>query len=119
MWTYSQSSGTLSRDGVTLGRGYSGAGPGKNNPALEKFHNVGPIPKGAWKIGSPVDNSLGASVMPLTPAAGTETYGRSGFWIHGDSKSHPGLASHGCIVLNFNVREEIAAFGDPDLTVVE
>jgi hypothetical protein len=46
MWTWHQSSGDLSHDGSHVAHGYSGAGDGKNNPAFQRVHNVGPIPQG-------------------------------------------------------------------------
>ncbi len=45
-------------------------------------------------------------------------FGRSGFLIHGDSVSHPGEASEGCIILDRNVRETIANDDDKYLVVV-
>jgi hypothetical protein len=118
MWTYRQSTGLLSRDGVKCGIGYSGLGGGKDQPADQDARGEGPIPAGAWTIGPPhADPQLGPHVMALTAAAGTETFGRSAFFIHGDSLAHPGQASHGCIVLSFSMREQISASGDNDLTV--
>ncbi|MGF6612072.1 hypothetical protein OKW45_006994 [Paraburkholderia sp. WSM4175] len=32
--------------------------------------------------------------MPLTPNPGTHTFGRDAYFMHGDSKSHPGSASN-------------------------
>jgi hypothetical protein len=118
MWSYSQSTGELTHDGVQVGTGYSGLGSGKDNPALENVPDVGPVPEGEWTIGPPEDSpELGPHVMALEPKPGTETFGRSGFFIHGDSLEHPGQASHGCIVMPFPVREQISASGDTDLTV--
>jgi hypothetical protein len=96
MWTYSQSSGALSRNGQLLATGYSGLGLDKDVPADQAVVGEGPIPEGLWTIG-PAENhpQLGPHVMPLLPKPGTETFGRSGFFIHGDSLAHPGQASHG------------------------
>ena len=124
MWVYAQASGELSRDddAAVVSTGYSGSGEGKNNPAMQQIHDVGPIPRGIWHIGEPkcVDSvgPHGPFVLPLTAADGTETFGRSGFLCHGDSYGHPGQASHGCIVLNRHVREAIAASHDQLLKVV-
>src|ERR1700752_4354059 len=41
-WTYAQKSGELQQDGKPVATGYSGAGAGKNNPALENLPNAGP-----------------------------------------------------------------------------
>ena len=120
-WTYSQKSGTLSQDDHKVAKGYSGAGQGKNNPAMQEVHNVGPIPQGDWTIsGPPADTKThGPYVLKLRPASETETFGRSGFLIHGDSKEHPGTASQGCIVVSRAVREKVWTSGDKDLKVVE
>jgi len=94
-------------------------GEGKNNPALQNVHDVGPIPQGHWHIGPPYDTRThGPHVMALTPEAGTETFGRSGFLIHADSISHPGKASCGCIVLSNALRYQISGSGDRELEVV-
>ena len=101
---YEQSTGKLwSQDGITLlANCYSGFGPGKNNPDLQDKIGVGPIPAGFYKIGEPqyVDKTgpHGPYVLPLVPDAGNEMHGRGGFLIHGDSLSHPGQASHGCVI---------------------
>lgn len=97
MWTYSQSSGVLSRNGVFVGKGYSGAFPdGYNKPAMQAVRDIGPIPQGAWKIsGPPVDTSEhGPYVLTLSPKEGTDTFGRDGFLCHGDTIV-PGHASQG------------------------
>src|SRR5579883_1483500 len=101
-WTYSQKSGLLSQDDREVAHGYSGASDGKNNPEMQDVHNVGPIPQGDWTItGPPVDTKThGPYVLKLTPAIETETFGRSGFLMHGDSKEHPGTASQGCIIMS-------------------
>ena len=119
-WTYSQKSGELEQDGKPVATGYSGAGAGKNNPALQNVPNVGPIPQGDWTIvGPPTDTSdHGPYVLKLNPVAGTETFGRSGFLMHGDSKEHPGYASHGCIILPRSVREQVWNSGDSELEVL-
>jgi hypothetical protein len=96
MWIYQQQTGELRRFGVLVDVGYSGFGPGKNNPALEAQKDIGPIPRGMYSIGREFDSSReGPMVMRLTPAPDTNTYGRSGFEIHGDAKEHLGCASHG------------------------
>jgi hypothetical protein len=119
MWTYNQSNGSLTRNDVPAGEGYSGFGEGKNNPALQTVHDVGPIPQGLYSIGPPHDTPThGPHVMALTPAAGTNTFGRDGFLIHGDSIANPGTASHGCIILPRAIRDEIASSGDHQLQVV-
>lgn len=111
----------LDKDGVLVARNvYSGFGEGKNNPAMESVHDVGPIPEGLWKIsGPPQDTEThGPYVLALYPQKGTETYGRSGFLIHGDSIAAPGTASHGCIICDRRTRSAIWQSADYDLTVV-
>jgi hypothetical protein len=119
-WTYSQVSGELQQDGKHVAHGYSGAGDGKNNPPMENVPNVGPIPRGDWNItGPPADTRThGPYVLHLEPKPETETFGRNGFLIHGDSKEHPGTASQGCIILPRPVREQVWTSGDRDLEVV-
>jgi hypothetical protein len=119
MWTFEQKTGKLLHDGASVGVGYSGHGEGKCNPERERERGVGPIPRGFWAIGpAHFSDTKGPVVMRLTPLSGTETYGRSGFLIHGDSIHVPGTASLGCIVLPRALRLAIAESGDTDLEVV-
>ncbi len=117
MWFYRQSTGDVLRQFAV---GYSGAGAAKNVPAREKDPGQGPIPRGKWTIGTPRDTAEhGPYVMPLIPAPGVKTYGRTGFLIHGDSLRAPGTASRGCIILPRTVRIAIWASGDHDLEVID
>jgi fermentation-respiration switch protein FrsA (DUF1100 family) len=119
MWSYSQHDGSLFHDYVYVVTGYSGADAGKNTPAAENVHDVGPIPRGRWVIGTLFDSDThGPDVMHLVPEPATETYSRSGFLIHGDKIGEPGVASHGCIILPRAVRKQIAASNDHTLEVV-
>jgi hypothetical protein len=116
-WTYSQSTGQFSRNGV-VATGYSGAPTARNNPDMQGVHNVGPIPQGRYTIGVPHNTAThGPHVMSLTPNAGTNTFGRAGFLIHGDSVRAPGTASQGCIIMDAATRQKISASGDVDLIV--
>lgn len=128
MWTYKQKTGELEvtvtyESNVTstevIASGYSGAGRGKNNPDYQSVPDQGPIPQGQWLIcGPPIDTpSHGPYVLHLAPCENTNTFGRSGFLIHGDSKQHPGEASHGCIILPRAIREKVWQSGDRDLLV--
>lgn len=121
MWTYRQRTGQLfNQFGNLIHAGYSGHGEGKNNPALEHVHNVGPIPQGRYSIGFPFDSSShGPFCLRLAPLPGTDTFGRDGFLMHGDSIQHPGEASEGCIIMPRNVREEVYFSDDKILHVVE
>lgn len=119
-WIYSQRSGHLHHEGERFLGGYSGCGAGKNCPDFQDQHNVGPIPRGVYRIGDPYDTAThGPYVLPLTPDAANEMHGRAGFLIHGDSHARPGEASQGCIIQARAVREEIHASGDRMLEVIE
>lgn len=120
MWTFNQSTGELSLDGQPVALGYSGHDNGRNNPELQAAANVGPLPCGFWTIHAPEDTpDHGPFVMRLQPDAETNTFGRSGFLIHGDSREHPGEASHGCIIAARAIREKIWASNDRRLEVID
>lgn len=120
MWTYAQETGELLQDGQLVATGYSGFETGKNNPAMQAVHDVGPIPEGDWTIGGPPINTAehGPFVLMLTPATSTNTFGRSGFLMHGDAVNAPGTASKGCIIMPRTAREQVWNSGDTDLEVV-
>ena len=121
MWSYQQSSGKLfDAAGALAGTGYSGAPEGKNDPAKQSAHAVGPIPRGVYTMGAPEDTAEhGPFVLPLTPDTANEMFGRSGFLMHGDSMAKPGRASKGCIIMPRTVRNAVWASGDARLEVVE
>jgi hypothetical protein len=120
MWIYEQKTGALRLNDNIVAKGYSGHGDGKNNPEAESIHNVGPIPRGNWRIsGPPVDTSThGPFVLHLMALPETETFGRSGFLIHGDSMEHPGAASEGCVILARSVREYVWTSNDRNLKII-
>jgi hypothetical protein len=120
MWVWDQSAGTLmNRRGELVGRGYAGHEWGRNNPEAQAAVGLGPVPRGRWKIGPPrLSETTGPYTLDLWPEPGTDTCGRTAFRIHGDSLTHPGQASHGCIILPPSVREAIWTSGDHDLEVV-
>jgi len=128
MWFYSQSTGAFTWDGLTIATGYSGwddgdgvkePGEGKNDPATQEQRSIGPVPRGQWHIGPAFDHpTKGPAVMQLDPHLGTETFGRSGFLIHGDSIRAPGTASHGCIILPRSLRRLIDASKERNLEVI-
>jgi hypothetical protein len=128
---YEQSTGRWEHDGQLVAVCYSGTddgdgvrepGEGLNDPAAQELRGIGPIPVGRYLIGLPFTHpTAGPLVMRLTPFAGTNTFGRDGFLIHGDSKSAPGTASHGCVVMPHDPRAHVAELvehGDRLLTVV-
>lgn len=120
MWTYAQKTGNLSQNGQPVATGYSGFDVGRNNPAMQAVHDVGPIPQGDWTISGPPINTAehGPFVLTLTPATRTNTFGRSGFLMHGDSVNAPGTASKGCVIMPRAAREQVWNSGDMDLEVV-
>lgn len=119
MWIYEQATGRLLHDDKLVAIGYSGAGDGKNNPAMQDVQRVGPIPKGKYTISPPHDTpSHGPYVLSLTPAPENEMHDRNGFLIHGDSIAKPGTASQGCIIMPRAAREEIWNSGDTILRVI-
>jgi len=119
-WVYTQLSGALSHDGEIVGLGYSGIDDGLNNHADENMPNLGPIPVGTYNIGDAFTHSgCGPVSMRLEPDQNTDTFGRSGFLIHGDNQQMNHTASHGCIILPRIVRAAIASSKDKVLVVVE
>lgn len=119
MWTYFQSTGLLSNGSKSF-QCYSGNGEGKNNPEAQEVRSIGPIPRGLWKMTCLHDSdNTGPFTIILEPEAGTQVFGRSEFRIHGDSKSAPGTASHGCIIRSpRSDRQAIWNSGDHSLMVV-
>lgn len=123
-WLYRQSSGLLEHtpDG-TLWRkvwvGYAGRLAGLNNPDMQDVENVGPLPRGRYRIGPPVDrpDTTGHYTLPLTPEPENEMHGRGGFAVHGDTYSRNQTASHGCIVVPREIREQIHESLDYNLEV--
>lgn len=119
-WRYAQDTGVLDLDGTVIAKGYSGHGDGKNNPHAQSIPNVGPIPCGLWRIVGPPQDTLdhGPYVLTLEALPFTETFGRSGFLMHGDSIEHPGEASRGCLIFSYGVREGVWMSGITELLVV-
>lgn len=119
-WTYHQFSGRLEHDGRVIATGYSGYGlRGENNPLWQTFQGYGPIPRGLYRISLPYHHPThGVFTMNLTPV-GHHALGRTGFQIHGDSKTktYLGMASEGCIILALPVRERIGLSADKTLAV--
>jgi hypothetical protein len=125
-WKYCQAEGSLwTPQGKKLAVGFSGHDVGLNNPSLQNAVNVGPIPQGVWMIASQPEgpSHLGPVALALTPVFGTTTFGRSGFFLHGDSLEdvldHTKDASHGCVVFPRAVREAVLASPVKELVVVE
>lgn len=120
MWIYQQSTGVLRYRGLLVATGYAGAGADKNQPADQALIGHGPLPRGEYRIGDAFTSpTLGPLAMKLEPFAGTEMFGRSGFYMHADSLQHPGDASEGCIVMPYAGRVAVAIHPDRLLEVVE
>ena len=127
MWIYSQSTGKLSRkrspsDIASLVElGYSGFGPGRNQPDFQCLEDVGPIPRGSYDILAPKAGPTAYS-LPLSARPETDLCGRANFLLHGDKALEPpfqlGIASEGCIIVSRRTREEIWSSGDHILEVV-
>lgn len=105
---YAQSLGLLSiclGDEVAhIGKGYAGRGPGLNNPDHQTVPLQGPIPRGLYKISVQPHPRFAPPALRLVPTEGTEMFGRSGFWVHGDNNRMDFSASNGCPVLDRSVR---------------
>lgn len=119
MITYSQVSGGISIDDENIGTGYSGHGVGVDNPALEAMANVGPIPRGEWRIlkWEAVHPGKGPIVAVLAPNK-HDAHGRSGFLIHGDNDKLNHTGSHGCIVASRDIRKRLRDSGETILEVI-
>jgi len=116
-WEYSQLTGVLTHNGQFFAQGYSGAGTGENNPAMERNRGVGPIPKGHYRIAG-AHNTVTRVTIILHPIMGTNTYGRDNFRIHGGSRSGAHTASQGCIIIDgVTRRQQILDSGDSILVV--
>ena len=120
-WAYRQSTGELiAPSGEVVGTGYSGHGAGVNNPADQAIPDVGPLPQGRWTLGplQPTHPGLGPDVLPLYGQPGTNTFGRVGFYIHGDNAAMDHTGSEGCLVLVHPLRLMLAASTDRTLVVM-
>ncbi|GBQ94964.1 hypothetical protein AA23498_2160 [Acetobacter nitrogenifigens DSM 23921 = NBRC 105050] len=118
VWIYNQASGELTRAGKFVEIGYSGHGDGKNKPSMQDKASIGPTPKGTYTFSAPFTHPhSGRYTMRLHPQTGTNTFGRSGFMIHGDSIRHPGEASEGCVIMSIKTRTQMWESGDHTLVV--
>ena len=120
---YGQSSGAIwLADGedsrALIGHGYSGRGSHVNKGESETILGWGPIPRGVWRVGRPVNHPrLGPKAFPLTPV-GHDAFHRSDFFIHGDNRGANGTASSGCIIAGLAIRAVIEALQIRTLEVV-
>ena len=120
-WVFEQLTGKfIDPEGGLQAKGYSGQPPHRNDPDSEHLHNQGPIPNGKWQAVEliPESDKHGTFVVRLEPYPETQTFGRAGFLMHGDSVQFPGYASEGCIILPRDIRELFWNSLDHDLQVV-
>lgn len=117
---YQQSTGILTFPDGRFAMGYSGHGEDRNVASGQDHKDTGPIPRGKWRLGESFTHpTLGPETIPLIPEPDTETFGRWGFYMHGDSIAHPGEASHGCIALPEAPRRAVIKDRYERLEVVE
>lgn len=117
---YQQTTGQLWINGTKRTVGYSGINRGRNKHEFQYTSRLGPIPVGLYHLSDGGDQQGYASPtlfsIACVPAKGTETKGRSGFFIHGDNST--GTASTGCIIVNREVRKEILSMIDGNKTLL-
>ncbi len=114
--TYGQSTGEMTNaQGELTGRGYSGKGEAKKQVEREGEKNIGPIPRGNYRVAEIVDDpndlrcqQMGPHILRLEPADQATrdrlaAMGRDGFYIHGGGAD----ASTGCIIMGPKVRAGI------------
>ena len=121
-WTYQQTTGILRHDGVLISKeGYSGAKEEQFQHDKQNVEDKGPIPVGKYTlVGGPFKHpTTGLYTIILSPDPKNEMFGRHGFMLHGDSKDHPGEASHGCIVFPKDIRQKVWESGDHKIEVIE
>lgn len=122
MWIFKQSTGELFKSGdpKPIAVGYSGHEQGKNNPVLQTVRDLGPIPEGFWTFAALIEDGgrLGKNILHIIAKVGTATFGRSGFFMHGENPEHPGMSSDGCLIFPMAIRLRIWESGDHDLQVI-
>lgn len=133
MFRYQVKTGILINSGnAVIGKGYSGHGEGLNNPAFEQLHDIGPTPRGIYiaeliadKDGNPIDyKHKSAPVFRLIPEPETNTFGRSGFLMHGHEKgeiigkSETENSSLGCMVQEHATRVQVMIATDKRIHVL-
>jgi hypothetical protein len=118
---FQQSTGKFTLADGTVVQGYSGHGDGEDRPEMQDVKNVGPLPRGRYtgiQLFDPHPH-VGAYAIELQPDPSNTMFGRSGFFMHGDSIAHPGDASDGCIVLPHDTRVAFWTSSDHIIEVFE
>ena len=110
----SQGGGTIKSSlGVFVAMCWAGCGIGKNNPSMQEVHDIGPLPRGLYRVGpwEEMHPGLGPMVAHLEMVSG-ESFGRSGFYFHGPANDPAkyGQESHGCVVVAHAGREIVKSF---------
>ena len=121
MFTYHQSTGQLTgSNGTPRLAGYAGFGSGLNNPDKQDQHDIGPLPRGRYKMTALINSPhTGLATIVLDPDPANQMFGRSGFRIHGDNAAANHTASNGCIIAGHTAdRTAIWNAGDHDLQVL-
>lgn len=132
MLTYQVKTGILQANGAIIGKGYSGHGEGINNPDMEMDADIGPLPRGDWELkliaddnGNPIDyKGKKAPVFHVIPCSGTETFGRSGFLMHGHMSGEivgnpeTEKSSLGCLVQEHATRVQVMISTDKRLRAI-
>ena len=120
-WIYDVKRREFSRNGQFKFRArYAGNGKYKDDPLFECVKNKGPLPRGKYRIvGKPFRHArTGADTLRLMPDVSNTMCNRAGFLIHGESKTNPGRASNGCIILDRDYRLQLADSQDRELIVL-
>ena len=120
MWTYQQSTGGIwQNNGPVVALGYAGAPGAVNDPGTQHIRNVGPLPRGLYRMLSAVTHPrLGPVAIRLEPDRHNEMFDREDFWIHGDNRRNNRSGSKGCPVMLRPVRLSLDASVDRWLVVV-
>jgi hypothetical protein len=85
---------------------------------MQNVPKVGPLPEGLYTRGKLVPQShLGKDAIELIPAPSNQMFGRSDFYLHGDT-TPSGKASEGCIIQPHDVRMEFNSSDDDQIQVV-
>ena len=127
--TFSQANGTITDDQGTVLTDSAFAGndsrpdvnpsgiKGRNNPDAQEIHSIGPLPQGVYRCGAwSTYPKVGQMACPLTQISG-ETFGRSGFFIHGPGAADPANSSEGCIVVPHDDRVKVYGAKPDTITV--
>jgi hypothetical protein len=118
-WVYKVSSHSFYLNGTyQFDAKYSGRPGFKDDSANECVSGKGPLPRGTYNIGPAFyHHKAKAWTLRLTPYPENQMCNRDGFLIHGGSSAHPGNASDGCIILDFQYRKMIDSSSDKILVV--